>query len=144
MVVFSVHSVNTLLGYACFSWPLTLPSLSLGTLAALNAYGNMFFLMVRNLLTATGVSLVEELLFRSWLEEEITVDHGYYQAVVLSAIAFSVIHRYGFSLMIEFLKDIGCWCNNYSRMCEFKSNQALIIIGFPTLLSCLALKCWML
>nr|CAD1825474.1 unnamed protein product [Ananas comosus var. bracteatus] len=65
MVVLCIHSINGLLGYACLSWPSSLPSLS----------------------------AVEELLFRSWLPEEIAVDIGYYQAVVLSGIAFSLIHR---------------------------------------------------
>ncbi|KAJ4745123.1 hypothetical protein LUZ62_079528 [Rhynchospora pubera] len=93
MVVVSVHSINTIVGYARFSWPLNLPHLSLDTLAVLKAYGSVLVLVVRGLLTATGVSLVEELFFRSWLEEEIAVDYGYYQAIVLSGIVFSFIHR---------------------------------------------------
>lgn len=90
MIVLSVHSVNSVLGYAHFS---------LGSLAVLKAYSNVLVLVVRGLLTATGVSLVEELLFRSWLQKEIAVDYGYYQAILLSGIAFSVIHRYVFSIL---------------------------------------------
>ncbi|XP_078156673.1 uncharacterized protein LOC144552572 isoform X2 [Carex rostrata] len=89
MIVLSVHSVNSVLGYAHFS---------LGSLAVLKAYGNVLVLVVRGLLTATGVSLVEELLFRSWLQKEIAVDYGYYQAILLSGIAFSVIHRSVYSI----------------------------------------------
>lgn len=115
MVVLSVHSVNTLLGYVRLSWPLNLPAISSGTLAVLKAYGNMLVLVARGLLTAAGVSLVEELLFRSWLVEEITVDYGYYQAILLSAIAFSLIHRY-------------VLCNSKSRMCEFKFTNLLSLL----------------
>ncbi|KAJ3704886.1 hypothetical protein LUZ61_008591 [Rhynchospora tenuis] len=93
MVVLSVHSINTIVGYARFSWPLNFPHLPLDTLAAIKAYGSVLVLVVRGLLTATGVSLVEELFFRSWLEKEIAVDYGYYQAIVLSGIVFSFIHR---------------------------------------------------
>ncbi|OAY76761.1 Embryogenesis-associated protein EMB8 [Ananas comosus] len=92
MVVLCIHSINGLLGYACLSWPSSLPSLSAGAIILLRTYTNTIMLVVRGLVTATGIALVEELLFRSWLPEEIAVDIGYYQAVVLSGIAFSLIH----------------------------------------------------
>lgn len=94
MVVLCIHSINGLLGYACLSWPSSLPSLSAGAIILLRTYTKTIMLVVRGLVTATGIALVEELLFRSWLPEEIAVDIGYYQAVVLSGIAFSLIHRY--------------------------------------------------
>ncbi|OAY65199.1 hypothetical protein ACMD2_15290 [Ananas comosus] len=93
MVVLCIHSINGLLGYACLSWPSSLPSLSAGAIILLRTYTKTIMLVVRGLVTATGIALVEELLFRSWLPEEIAVDIGYYQAVVLSGIAFSLIHR---------------------------------------------------
>ncbi|XP_078156668.1 alpha/beta-Hydrolases superfamily protein isoform X3 [Carex rostrata] len=106
MVVLSVHLVNSLLGYAHLSWPLNLPPFSLGSLAALKAYSNLLVLVVRGLLTATGVSLVEELLFRSWLQKEIAVDYGYYPAILFSGIAFSLIHRSVYSIPVFLLLSV--------------------------------------
>ena len=43
-----------------------------------------------------AVALIEEVLFRSWLQEEIAVDLGFHRAVFLSALAFALIHWYIF------------------------------------------------
>ncbi|ONK66041.1 uncharacterized protein A4U43_C06F3560 [Asparagus officinalis] len=91
LIVLCIHSVNALLGYARLSLAVLPPSE--GALALLNAYANMLVLAVRGAITAIGISLVEEILFRSWLAEEIAVDLGYYRAILISGIAFSLSQR---------------------------------------------------
>ncbi|URE14499.1 Abhydrolase domain containing, partial [Musa troglodytarum] len=86
-IVMFVHSINGLLGYASLSWP------SGSTLLSLKSFINMLLLGVRGIITATGAALAEELLFRSWLLEEVAVDLGYYRAIMISGVAFSLIHR---------------------------------------------------
>lgn len=92
MIVLCIHSVNAFLGYAQLSLP-RLPSPSQGALALLNSYGNMLFLAIRGAMTAIGIATVEELLFRSWLAEEVAADLGYYRAIVISGLAFSLSQR---------------------------------------------------
>lgn len=41
-----------------------------------------------------AVSLVEEVLLRAWLQEEIAVDLGFHRAVFTSAVAFALVHWY--------------------------------------------------
>lgn len=41
-----------------------------------------------------AVALVEEVLFRAWLQEEIAVDMGFHKAVFISALAFALVHWY--------------------------------------------------
>ncbi|XP_038987467.1 uncharacterized protein LOC103703320 isoform X2 [Phoenix dactylifera] len=92
MIVLCIHSMSGLLGFASVSWSLGLPSISAGPVVLLKAYGRMLAHAVRGIVTATGIALVEELLFRSWLQEEIAVDLGYYHAIMISGVAFSMIH----------------------------------------------------
>lgn len=103
MIVLCIHSMSGLLGYARVSWPLGLPSISTGPVVLLKAYGRMLVHAVHGLVTATGIALVEELLFRSWLPEEIAVDLGYYHAIMISGVAFSMIHGYVY-LQMSLLK----------------------------------------
>ncbi|KAK3411312.1 hypothetical protein EUGRSUZ_I00075 [Eucalyptus grandis] len=42
---------------------------------------------------ATSVALVEELLFRSWLTEDIAADLGYHLGIILSGLAFYLFQR---------------------------------------------------
>lgn len=93
MIVMCIHSVNALLGYACLSLPSGLPSSSTGALAFLKAYGSLSLLALRGIITATGIAMVEELLFRSCLIEEVAADYGYYYAILISGIAFSLTQR---------------------------------------------------
>ncbi|XP_065048795.1 uncharacterized protein LOC103992335 isoform X2 [Musa acuminata AAA Group] len=86
-IVMSVHSINGLLGYASLSWP------SGSTSVSLKSFINILLLGVRGIITATGAALAEELLFRSWLLEEVAVELGYYRAIMISGVAFSLIHR---------------------------------------------------
>ncbi|KAK3213326.1 hypothetical protein Dsin_018032 [Dipteronia sinensis] len=92
MLVLLIQSVNALLGFASFSWPSRLPS-SINALTWLKVYVKMLFLACRGILTATAVVLVEELLFRSWLPQEIAMDHGYHRGIIISGLAFALFQR---------------------------------------------------
>lgn len=90
----SIQSLNALLGCVSFSWPSGIPSSSLDAMTWLKMYVQMIMLAGRGIITATGIVLVEELLFRSWLPEEIAADVGYHQAIIISGLAFSLFQRY--------------------------------------------------
>lgn len=108
VIVMSVHSVDGLLGFASLSWP-TSASFSASPVVLVKSFINVFFLGIRGILTATGVALVEELLFRSWLIKEVEVDLGYYPAIIISGIVFSLIHWYApFSCMLFDIFHICC------------------------------------
>ncbi|KAK9149272.1 hypothetical protein Scep_008029 [Stephania cephalantha] len=93
MLVSSVHTVNAFLGYAHFSWPWDLRSSLPDALSWLKAYGGLIVLAIEGIVTATIVSVVEELLFRSWLPEEIATDLGYHQGIIISGLAFAILQR---------------------------------------------------
>lgn len=96
MLVLLIHTMNSLLGCAHFASPLGLPLSRSGTIIWLKALGKMLVLTVQGIMPATGVAIVEELLFRSWLPEEIAVDLGYHRAIIISGLAFSLLQRYCF------------------------------------------------
>ncbi|KAK7347913.1 hypothetical protein VNO80_22455 [Phaseolus coccineus] len=89
--IFSIHAVNAFLGFASFSWP-HIPT-SLDAITWLKVYGHMGLLVVQGTVMATAIALVEELLFRSWLPQEIAVDLGYHQGIIISGMAFSFLQR---------------------------------------------------
>ncbi|KAL6656062.1 hypothetical protein ACP70R_006888 [Stipagrostis hirtigluma subsp. patula] len=90
-VVGLVHSICILLGFATYRTGL---SSFLGRpFDFVKSYSNVFMLSVRGFATATSIAVVEEMVFRSWLPEEIAVDLGYYNAILISGVAFSLIHR---------------------------------------------------
>ncbi|RRT83044.1 hypothetical protein B296_00004526 [Ensete ventricosum] len=93
-IVMSVHSINGLLGYASLACPSFSPLFQADPVLLLKSFVNMLLQGVRGIITAAGIALAEELLFRSWLLEEVAVDLGYYRAIVISGIAFSLIHGY--------------------------------------------------
>ncbi|KAK6248836.1 hypothetical protein QUC31_020401 [Theobroma cacao] len=93
ILVMLIQSVNALLGCVSFSWPSNLLPSSLDIIARLKVYGKLLVLVVRGIVTATGVVLVEELLFRSWLPDEIAADLGYHQGIIISGLAFSLFQR---------------------------------------------------
>jgi membrane protease YdiL (CAAX protease family) len=100
VLVLSIHSVNVLIGCANFSWP---PSPSpFNAMTHFKVFGRMLMLAGQGIVTATGVALVEELLFRSWLPNEIAVDLGYHQGIIISGLAFSLFQRY----ILDLLNDI--------------------------------------
>lgn len=92
MLVLSIQAVNALLGCVNLSWPYSLSSLD--AMKRLKVYGQMLMVVVQGIVTASGVALVEELLFRSWLPEEIAADLGYHQGIIISGLVFSVLQWY--------------------------------------------------
>ncbi|KAF9680350.1 hypothetical protein SADUNF_Sadunf06G0112100 [Salix dunnii] len=93
LLVVSIQSLNALLGCVTFSWPSSIPSSSLDAMTWLKMYAQMFMLAGQGIITASGIVLVEELLFRSWLPEEIKADVGYHQGIIISGLAFSLFQR---------------------------------------------------
>ncbi|MED6186800.1 hypothetical protein PIB30_070229 [Stylosanthes scabra] len=91
ILVFSIHAVNAFLGCATFSWPCS-PS-SLDAMTWFKVYGQMLLVVVQGTVMASGIALVEELLFRSWLPQEIAVDLGYFRGVMISGLVFSLLQR---------------------------------------------------
>ncbi|KAI9113775.1 hypothetical protein K1719_015026 [Acacia pycnantha] len=89
--VSSIHATNALLGCAIFSWPPIPPSLDVMTW--LKVHGQVVVLVVQGVVMAVAIAFVEELLFRSWLPQEIAVDLGYYRGVIISGFAFSLLQR---------------------------------------------------
>lgn len=94
ILVSTIHSVNILCGFVQPCWPAYLPSSFAVTVRSIKLCGKMLLLVLQALLTATSVAIVEELLFRSWLPDEITADYGNHRAIIVSALAFSLSQRY--------------------------------------------------
>ncbi|KAM7513497.1 hypothetical protein LguiA_003080 [Lonicera macranthoides] len=88
VLVLLTQSVNAFLGCVHLSLPSTPSSLD-----GLKVYGQMLVLLGQGLVTATGVAIVEELFFRSWLPEEISVELGYHRGIIISGLAFSLFQR---------------------------------------------------
>ncbi|KAI3789934.1 hypothetical protein L2E82_02741 [Cichorium intybus] len=84
-----IQFTNASLGFVSISWSTTAPS-STDPVTLLKFSGGILRYLSQGLITAIVVSLVEELLFRSWLTEEITVDLGFHRGIILSGLAFSV------------------------------------------------------
>lgn len=105
-IVMSVHSINGLLGYASLACPSFSPLFRADPVLLLKSFVYMLLKGVRGIITAAGIALAEELLFRSWLLEEVAVDLGYYHAIVISGIAFSLIH--GYALIVCVFSDLFC------------------------------------
>ncbi|GAV70962.1 Abi domain-containing protein [Cephalotus follicularis] len=89
VLVLIIQFGNALLGCVSLSWPSSPPS-SLDAMAWLKVYGGVLMLTVRGFINATVVALVEELLFRSWLPEEIAADLGYHRGIIIAGLAFSL------------------------------------------------------
>ncbi|CAM6008624.1 unnamed protein product [Sphagnum balticum] len=87
-LVTMLYSTNAVLGYVQFRW---------ASLLATNIrFGGMAMRISKILVQALGmgfaVALVEEILFRAWLQDEIAVDFGFHKGVFLSALIFSLTH----------------------------------------------------
>ncbi|KAL5995768.1 hypothetical protein ACLOJK_025838 [Asimina triloba] len=91
MLVLSIHLINAALGCAQVTWPLGVSSS--GSFVLLKTFGRMLSMAARGIVPAICV-IVEELLFRSWLPEEVAVDLGYLHAIMISGLAFSFLQRY--------------------------------------------------
>ncbi|KAL5572296.1 hypothetical protein UlMin_021893 [Ulmus minor] len=96
MLVLSIQSVNALIGCVDLSWPYG--RFSFDSMTWLKVCGKMLVVVGQGIVTATGVALVEELLFRSWLPEEIAADYGYHPGILISGLAFSLLQRSPWSI----------------------------------------------
>lgn len=91
LLVISIHSLNAYLGFINLSFPSNLGSSSSNFSAKI---AQLFLSAGQGLVVAAGVAFVEELLFRSWLLEEIAIDFGYHPGILLSGLVFAVSQRY--------------------------------------------------
>lgn len=64
-----------------------------GAIVLLKAYGNMLIQTTGEIVSSTGICTVEELLFRSWLAEEVAADLGFPHAIVISGLLFALVQR---------------------------------------------------
>ncbi|GKD31576.1 hypothetical protein Tco_1242354, partial [Tanacetum coccineum] len=94
MLVLLIQSTNVLVGYVSISWPTI--SFSIDAVTLLKLFGEGLRFIGQGILTIADVALVEETLFRSWLPEEIDVDLGFNQGIILSGLACSLCHWYSF------------------------------------------------
>lgn len=94
MLVVYIHSINALLGFASLARPPIHPSSAVHAAVLLRTYGRVLIRALQGIVTATCVAMVEELLFRSWLPEEIAADLGYYRAIMISGLLFALLQRY--------------------------------------------------
>ncbi|GJZ82708.1 hypothetical protein Tco_0647881 [Tanacetum coccineum] len=94
MLVLLIQSTNVLVGYVSISWHTI--SFSIDAVTLLKLFGEGLRFVGQGILTIANVALVEETLFRSWLPEEIDVDLGFNQGIILSGLACSLCHWYSF------------------------------------------------
>lgn len=94
MLILAIQILNSSIGCTSFCLPPDLPSPSLDAIEKLKAYAKILLLAGCGFVTAIAVAIVEELLFRSWLSEEISTDLGYHWGIILSGLAFSLLQRY--------------------------------------------------
>lgn len=92
-LVLSIHSVNAFLGCVCLSWPSVFVSNPTDAMTSLKVICKMLLLVGQGVITATGLALVEELLFRSWLPDEIAADFGHNLGIIISGLAFALFQR---------------------------------------------------
>ncbi|XP_052183801.1 uncharacterized protein LOC127795879 isoform X2 [Diospyros lotus] len=93
MLVLLIQYSNVFLGCVSLTWPSNFTSHSSEIVEWLKMCGKMLLLVGQGIVTATGIAAVEELLFRSWLPDEIATDLGYYHAIIISGLAFSLCQR---------------------------------------------------
>ncbi|KAL2481925.1 alpha/beta-Hydrolases superfamily protein [Abeliophyllum distichum] len=93
MLVLLIQSVNSAIGCVRLCWPATLSLSSSDPVTLVRVYGRIIMLFVQGLATATCVAVAEELLFRSWLPQEIAADLGYHHGIIISGLAFSLFQR---------------------------------------------------
>eukprot|EP01018_Ginkgo_biloba_P027793 Gb_23959 [translate_table: standard] len=92
-LVVSLYSAKVFLGYATFTlMPGFSFSSSTSIVFAIKTYLRISKLIGQAVGMGLAVATVEELLFRSWLHEEMAVDLGFHRAVILSGLTFSLVH----------------------------------------------------
>ena len=93
LLVCYVHSINALLGFVSVVWPpVHMPHL-MNSSVLVKTYGLALIKTFQGVATAACVAAVEELLFRSWLPEEIAADLGLFHAIWISGFIFSLLQR---------------------------------------------------
>lgn len=93
VLVISLYSAYIFLGYATFTLkPEFTFSSSKGFVSVIKTCWRISKLVIRSFGMGLAISTIEELLFRSWLHEEIAGDLGFHKAVILSGIVFSSLH----------------------------------------------------
>lgn len=114
IVVLLIQSINTILGAAILSRPPYLPH-PFDAMKWLKGCVQLLLLIVKGLTAATFVVFVEELLFRSWMPNEIAIDLGYHQSIIITGLIFALFQRY-LSFSEHFIvKELGiCVCYTYS------------------------------
>lgn len=95
-VVLLIQSINTILGAAILSRPPYLPH-PFDAMKWLKGCAQLLLVVVKGLTAATFVVFVEEVLFRSWMPNEIAIDTGYHQSIIITGLVFALFQRY-FSL----------------------------------------------
>lgn len=98
-VVLLIQSINTILGAAILSRPPYLPH-PFDAMKWLKGCAQVLLLVVKGFTAATFVVFVEELLFRSWMPNEIAIDTGYHQSIIITGLVFALFQRY-FSLFLQ-------------------------------------------
>ncbi|GLJ10762.1 hypothetical protein SUGI_0134500 [Cryptomeria japonica] len=92
-LVISLYSAHIFLGYAVFALkPEFMFFMSTGFISTIKTCFRVLRLVVHAFGMGLATATVEELLFRSWLHEEIASDLGFHKAVILSGIVFSSVH----------------------------------------------------
>lgn len=93
VLVISLYSAYIFLGYATFTLkPEFTFSSSKDFFSVIKTCWRISTLVIRSFGMGLAISTIEELLFRSWLHEEIAGDLGFHKAVILSGIVFSSLH----------------------------------------------------
>lgn len=93
IVVLLIQSINTIIGAAILSRPPYLPH-PFDSMKWLKGGVQLLLLIVRGFATATFIVFVEELLFRSWMPNEIAIDMGYHQSIIITGLVFALFQRY--------------------------------------------------
>ncbi|KAJ0243660.1 hypothetical protein HA466_0196870 [Hirschfeldia incana] len=91
-VVLLIQSINTILGAAILSRPPYLPH-PFDAMKCLKGCVQLLLLVVKGFTAATFVVFVEELLFRSWMPNEIAIDTGYHQSIIITGLVFALFQR---------------------------------------------------
>ncbi|EOA26144.1 hypothetical protein CARUB_v10019580mg [Capsella rubella] len=91
-VVLLIQFINAISGAAVFSRPPYFQH-PFDSIKWLKGCGQLLLLIIRGLTAATFVVLVEELLFRSWMPDEIAIDLGYHQSIIITGLIFALFQR---------------------------------------------------
>ncbi|MEL6493707.1 MAG: type II CAAX endopeptidase family protein [Cyanobacteria bacterium J06623_7] len=76
----------------CLCLGLFITKVLLGWVEVSNPSVNLIRIVIEGLLSATGIALAEELLFRGWLLDELQRDYSQKACIWLTAIAYAVAH----------------------------------------------------